>query len=82
MAYVRSLREISPDEEPHASVVAALLPVSESPYSGSVEVDWASASEYQLNHLAQCPACAAFLGGVGRVAAAPTVGDGGVARQA
>jgi hypothetical protein len=67
MAYVRSLREIPLDEEPHASVLAALLPdPTESPYDP--EVDWANISAHQLRHLQKCPACAAVLGGIGQIA--------------
>lgn len=72
MAFVRSLRDIPLDEEPHASVLAALLPHfdpdDESPDKDALEsVNWANASAYQLAHLAKCPQCVAVLGGYGRV---------------
>jgi hypothetical protein len=60
MAYRRSLREIPLDEEPHASVIAALLPdPTESPFVG---VDLDGATQNQLAHLAQCAECSALLG--------------------
>lgn len=66
MAYVRSLREIPLDEEPHASVLAALRPdPTESPYVG--EVDWEGATEEQLAHVAICKRCRELLAGDGDV---------------
>jgi hypothetical protein len=64
MAYRRSLREIPLDQEPHASVIAALLPdPDESPFVG--DVDWSSATDAQLLHVRICPACAEVLGKIG-----------------
>jgi hypothetical protein len=60
MAYTRSLKEIPLEEEPHASVLAALTPDPfESPYSG---VDLSGATDGQRAHLAMCPRCRDALG--------------------
>jgi hypothetical protein len=72
MAYVRSLREIPLDEEPHASVLAALLPVFDpdedgSPSMMSTGVNWDDATPDQIAHIRICPQCDAALGGLGRV---------------
>ena len=74
MAYVRSLREIPLDEEPHASVLATLLPsLAEGESPGDGEVNWGAASEAQLAHVAMCPVCQAILGGL-EGSESPTVG--------
>jgi hypothetical protein len=77
MAYTRSLREIPLTEEPHKSVLEALLPgpdsLDESPgESPSMDsphegVDWSMATPEQIAHIKICPECDAALGGLGKV---------------
>jgi hypothetical protein len=78
MVYRRSIREISLDEEPMASAIAAVLPdEEESP--GSTEMRWDNATEDQLYLLRTHPE-AKYVVGVRPEDNEPSVGDGGVSR--
>lgn len=62
MAYTRSIREISLDEEPMKSAMEAVLPdPDESPES--TELRWDNATEDQLRLLALHPDAYVMLGG-------------------
>lgn len=78
MAHVRSLRDIPLDQEPHASVLAALTPdPTESPYREINELIM-DATLDQAKHLEICPRCREMLGigqghaGVGQIAGITT----------
>jgi hypothetical protein len=70
MAYVRSLREIPIDQEPHASVLAAFTP--EPGESPSTATTWETATAAQLAHLRACPVCREIVGGYGQVSVGQT----------
>lgn len=75
MPYTPSLREIPLTEEPHASVLAAVNPESESPG----DLDWSN--EDAVAHVRICKQCQEFLGVDGDFAITDgTVSDEGVSR--
>jgi hypothetical protein len=60
MTFVPSMRDIPISQEPHKSVLEALMP---DPLAEEyAPVDLSEASNYQRKHLNQCAVCADLLG--------------------
>jgi hypothetical protein len=73
MAYKRSLREIPLEEDPHASVLEAVVGTAESPAESPGSI--AGLTDDQLSHLAQCEQCREFLGIESPNSIIPTEGE-------